>query len=57
VVDEVEGRTIKLSGSVDAQFAEWRRTLQEVLAAETGVPPTAAPSSPAFSPELGTARR
>jgi hypothetical protein len=57
VVDEVEGRTIKLSGSVDAQFAEWRRTLREVLAAETGVPPTAAPSSPALSPELGTARR
>jgi hypothetical protein len=57
VVDEVEGRTIKLSGSVDAQFAEWRQTLREVLAAETGVPPAAAPASPALSPELGTARR
>jgi hypothetical protein len=57
VVDEVEGRTIKLSGSVDAQFAEWRKTLREVLAAETGVPPAAAPSAPAVSPELGTARR
>lgn len=56
VVDEVEGRTIKLSGSVDVQFAEWRKTLRELLAAETGVAPAAA-SSPAPSPELGTARR
>jgi hypothetical protein len=57
VVDEVEGRTIKLSGSVDAQFAEWRKTLREVLAAETGVPPPGAPPAPEASPELGTARR
>ena len=47
VVDEVEGRTIKLSGSVDAQFAEWRKTLRELLAAETGVPPAAPPSAAA----------
>ncbi|HLB13771.1 MAG TPA: hypothetical protein VJM14_02490 [Burkholderiales bacterium] len=52
VVDEVEGRTIKLSGSVDAQFAEWRKTLRELLAAETGVPPAAAP--PALSAEPGS---
>jgi hypothetical protein len=57
VVDEVEGRTIKLSGSVDAQFAEWRKTLRELLAAETGPPPVAAPSSPASSPELVNRRR
>lgn len=44
VVDEVEGRTIKLSGSVDAQYAEWRRTLREILAEETGEPPSAAPA-------------
>jgi hypothetical protein len=53
VVDEVEGRTIKLSGSVDAQFAEWRKNLREVLAVETGAPPAAT----AASPEPDTARR
>jgi hypothetical protein len=55
VVDEVEGRTIKLAGSVDVQFTEWRKTLRELLAAETGLPP-AVPSSPAVSPELGSPR-
>jgi hypothetical protein len=54
VLDEVEGRTIKLSGSVDAQFAEWRKTLRELLAAETGVPPAAAP---ALSAEPGSKRQ
>lgn len=52
VVEEVEGRTIKLSGSVDAQYAEWRRTLRELFAAETG----SAPAQPAASPEPGKAR-
>lgn len=42
VVDEVEGKTLKLSGSVDAQYAEWRRTLRELFAKETGLPPVAA---------------
>jgi hypothetical protein len=55
VLDEVEGRTIKLSGSVDAQFAEWRKTLRELLAAETGVPPAAAP--PTLSAEPGSKRQ
>jgi hypothetical protein len=39
IVDEVEGRTVKLSGSVDAQYAEWRRTLREMFVAETGRSP------------------
>lgn len=50
VFDEVEGRTLKLSGSVDAQYAEWRKTLQELFTKETGVPPET-PTAPAKAPE------
>lgn len=51
VLDEVEGRTLKLSGSVDAQYAEWRRTLRELFAAETGLAPVTATPPPGTSPE------
>ena len=54
VLDEVEGRTLKLSGSVDAQYAEWRKTLRELFTAETGLPTTAA--APGASPEPGQNR-
>lgn len=56
VVDEVEGRTIKLSGSVDAQYAEWRKTLRELFTAETGLPAAATPAPPGPSPEPGPSR-
>jgi len=36
IVDEVEGHTVKLSGSVETQYAEWRRTLRDLFTAETG---------------------
>jgi hypothetical protein len=36
VVTEVEGRTVKLSGSVDQQYHEWQKILRELFAAETG---------------------
>jgi hypothetical protein len=49
VLDEVEGRTLKLSGSVDAQYAEWRKTLRELFAKETGLSPATPP--PGTSPE------
>jgi hypothetical protein len=55
VVDEVEGHTLKLSGSVDAQYAEWRRTLRELFTAETGLPATAA-AAPGTPPEPGKDR-
>lgn len=51
VLADVEGRTLKLSGSVDAQYAQWRGTLQELFAAETGLPPVAATPPPGTSPE------
>lgn len=33
---EVEGRTLRLTGSVEQQFVEWRRLLREMFAEETG---------------------
>jgi len=56
VLDEVEGRTLKLSGSVDAQYAEWRKTLRELFTAETGLPTAAAAPAPATAPEAGKDR-
>jgi len=41
VLDEVEGRRLKLSGSVDTQYAEWRKALRELFTKETGLPPVA----------------
>ena len=38
VLVEVEGQTLKLEGSAEAQFAEWRRLLGEIFASETGLP-------------------
>jgi len=38
VLVEVEGRTVKLEGSAETQFGEWRRLLHEIFAAETGLP-------------------
>ena len=38
VLIEVEGRTVKLEGSAETQFGEWRRLLREIFAAETGFP-------------------
>jgi hypothetical protein len=35
---EVEGQTLRLEGSVETQYAEWRRLLAEIFAAETGLP-------------------
>lgn len=38
VLIEVEGRTVKLEGSAETQFGEWRRLLHEIFSAETGLP-------------------
>ena len=34
----IEGRTIELTGTVDAQYTEWRRILKDIYAEETGLP-------------------
>jgi hypothetical protein len=38
VLVEVEGQTLRLEGSAEAQFEEWRRLLAQIFAAETGLP-------------------
>lgn len=50
MVTEVEGREVKLTGSVDAQYAEWRKTLRDLFSKETGLPPVAS-TPPAKAPE------
>lgn len=50
VLDEVEGRRLKLSGSVDAQYAQWRRMLQELFAKETGLQPVVSPTGESPAP-------
>ena len=37
LVVEVDGRTTELKGSAEAQYAEWRRLLEEIHASETGL--------------------
>jgi hypothetical protein len=43
-VVDVEGRTLKLTGSAEAQYAEWRRLLHDLYQEETGI--VADPASP-----------
>lgn len=38
IVMDVEGEVVKLSGSLQAQYHEWRRLLREIYAAEVGLP-------------------
>ncbi len=38
VVIEVKGQTLRLSGSAETQYEEWRRLLREIWATETGLP-------------------
>ena len=38
MLDEVEGRTLRLTGSAESQYAEFRRLLREIFAQETGLP-------------------
>jgi hypothetical protein len=36
---DVEGQTLRLEGSAETQYAEWRRLLSEIFVTETGLPP------------------
>lgn len=49
LVVEVEGRTLRLTGTADEQYAEWRRLLQELYREEVGLPP----AEPAATPGPG----
>ena len=44
---EVEGEVVKLSGSIEAQYAEWRRLMREIYAEEVGL----ATAPPATTPQ------
>jgi len=46
---EVEGRSLKLVGTAEEQYREWRRLLAAIYAEETGVAPVAPIISPAGS--------
>ena len=46
LVVDVEGRTLRLTGTAEEQYAEWRRLLHELYQEETGLVPTA-PVAPA----------
>jgi hypothetical protein len=41
LVVDVEGRTLRLTGTADQQYAEWRRLLHELYVEETGLAPGA----------------
>ena len=41
LVVDVEGRTLRLTGTAEEQYAEWRRLLHELYREETGLVPTA----------------
>ena len=38
IVMNVEGQVVKLTGSLEVQYAEWRQMLRQIYAAETGLP-------------------
>ena len=38
VLVDIDGQTLRLEGSAETQFAEWRRLLGEIFATETGLP-------------------
>ena len=35
---DIEGRTIELTGSADAQYKQWKKLLKQIYAEETGLP-------------------
>lgn len=55
-VVELEGRTLKLTGTAEEQYREWRRLLSEIYREETGgvAPPAPAPAAPAPAPAAPT---
>jgi hypothetical protein len=58
-VVEVEGRTLKLTGSAEQQYGEWRKILRDIYKEETGgVAASAAPdtAAPAATPSAAPTR-
>ncbi len=53
-VVEIEGRTLRLTGTAEEQYAEWRRLLHEEYVEETGGTAATAPAPAGASPADGT---
>ena len=47
---EVEGHTLRLEGSAEAQYAEFRQLLREIFVSETGLPAEGEERSEAATP-------
>lgn len=52
IVIEVQGQTLRLSGSAESQYQEWQRLMREIWATETGLPVD--PNLPAPTVGAGT---
>ena len=50
LVIEVEGETIRLTGTAEQQYARWRKLLRDLYAKETGLIDSAPPSPDQFDP-------
>jgi hypothetical protein len=50
LVVDVEGRTLRLTGTAEEQYAEWRRLLHELYREETGLVPTAPTAADTTAP-------
>jgi hypothetical protein len=58
MVVDLEGRTLRLTGTAEAQYAEWRRLLHDLYGEETGIvtdPPSTADAKSAAGPPAATA--
>lgn len=44
---DLDGKTVKLSGSAEEQYGQWREQLRELYTIETGLPATPPPPKPA----------
>jgi hypothetical protein len=54
-VVEVEGHTLRLTGTAEDQYREWRKLLKQLYLEETGAAAAAAPAAPAQPPATTTA--
>ncbi len=53
LVVEIEGRTLRLTGTAEEQYAEWRRLLHELYVEDTGLVHQAAPGAAAAATTPG----
>ena len=54
-VVEVEGQTLRLTGTAEDQYREWRKLLRQLYEEETGAAAAPPPAPPAANPAATTA--